>query len=139
MKTNTKNYLSIIIVSIIILFVTITGIYVYKASSDITFVGFSKKENKIEAPFDISKIENYESKFAEYNSYVYYNKLSENNQKVYRAFEYALDHAYTEVFIDNKLLSENYSAKDILLLLSLDSPLVEQNLVVGNSNFNVSV
>ncbi len=67
----------------------------------------------------------------EYDDYrvsLFYDQLSDNEQKIYRAYEYALEHAYTNVLIDTSLVEDADHLYTILEYLSLDTPLLEQNL-----------
>jgi hypothetical protein len=84
----------------------------------------------------VYKVKNYKSVYSQYNTYTHYSQLNQNEQMVYRAFEYALDNSFPYILIEDIYLEElTYSPKDILYLLSLDSPLVEQNLLNATDTF----
>ena len=99
----------------------------YEADQRLLYVAFSAGEEEAD-PFDYTTIKDYKSEFAPYNSYVLYDTLNNAEQLVYRFLEYALDHSYTTIFIDERLLADiTLPVKDILDFLCMDSPFVEQN------------
>lgn len=99
----------------------------YEADQRLLYVAFSAGEEEAD-PFDYTTIKDYKSEFAPYNSYVLYDTLNDAEQLVYRFLEYALDHSYTTIFIDERLLADiTLPVKDILDFLCMDSPFVEQN------------
>jgi hypothetical protein len=60
---------------------------------------------------------------------VYYSALNEREQLVYKAYQYALDNNYIYTYVDGTMLTENdLPASDIIVLLSLDSAIVQQNM-----------
>ena len=64
-----------------------------------------------------------------YNSYVYYNTLKKEEKIIYKAMQYAYDNNYVYFHVEQKALPESeYSLMDILTFLSLDSPVIQQNL-----------
>ncbi len=66
---------------------------------------------------------------ASYNSRTYYNALCDADQQVYRAFETALENGWEEVYLDDTLISScRHTPTEILVLLALDSPFLEQNI-----------
>ena len=78
---------------------------------------------------DAALYASYESRFAPLRSSVHFDTLSPAEQRIYRLFEYALDEGYPCLYMDERLLEEAaHSPGDILYFLSLDSPMVEQNL-----------
>ncbi len=75
------------------------------------------------------EIQEYEVKTDIYNAGVYYSKLNEREQLVYKAYQYALDNNYVYTYVDGTMLTENdLPASDIIVLLSLDSAIVQQNM-----------
>lgn len=89
---------------------------------------------------DVEALREYQSDYAEYNSYTYFSGLTDQEKLVYRIFEYALDHGFPRIYIDQKLLDGNaYAPRDILRFLSLDSPMLEQNLVREFSDGNLEL
>ena len=64
----------------------------------------------------------------QYRSSLHYNTLDTDGQQVYRALEYAMENGYTNILVDDLLLSDLEELEDILFALSYDSPLLEQNL-----------
>lgn len=70
-----------------------------------------------------------ESEYSQYNSYIHYESLTENEKLLYRIYEYALYNSYRFVLFDASLLEgSEQTAGSILRILSADSPLLEQNL-----------
>lgn len=75
------------------------------------------------------EIEEYQTKTDIYNTGIYYSALNEREQLVYKAYQYALDNNYIYTYVDGTMLTENdLSASDIIVLLSLDSAIVQQNM-----------
>lgn len=64
----------------------------------------------------------------DYRGSFHYDKLTENEQAVYNALEYAMENGYTYVYVDDLLVSDADVLCRIAEYLSLDSPLLEQNL-----------
>lgn len=73
-----------------------------------------------------------------YRSDMHYRVLSENEQIVYRALEYAMEHGYTSIMVDDQLITDPDILSHILSYLSLDSPLLEQNLRYTKGTFTLS-
>jgi len=74
---------------------------------------------------------------AQYRSQLHFNALSEKEQIVYRAFEYAMEKGYTNVLLDGQLVEDREAAEKVLRDLSWDSPLLEQNLSFGGGTFTM--
>ncbi len=99
----------------------------FEQDQNVIYVAFSKDGEENE-PMDYEKIAAYESKYSKYNSRILYNTLTPAQQRIYRIYEYAMDHEYTSMFIDARLLEGvELSLEEILKLYSMDSPLVQQN------------
>ena len=98
------------------------------------FVGFraeKTKEVELEGYERISAevFDTYESEYAAYGATVYYESLTQPEQRVYHIVQYAMDHSQPCIFIDDRLLvgiKENL--EEILFCLALDHPLLEQNV-----------
>ncbi len=70
-----------------------------------------------------------ESEYSQYNSYIHYESLAENEKLLYKIYEYALYNSYRFVLFDASLLEgSDQTAGSILRILSADSPLLEQNI-----------
>lgn len=81
---------------------------------------------------DADQYKSYRSIYSEYNTYTYYSTLNEAEKFIYRIFEYAFDNSYSNLYFDEKLLEKvTYPLGDILYMLTLDSPLVEQNVRIS--------
>lgn len=118
--------------------------------SDQAYIGFSAAATEELAyetmdTIEAKKLEKYSSKYAEFNSYIYYQALSGTERIIYNAFQYALDNNYQYILLDERLREESeYAVNDILRFLSLDSSVVEQNLVFkmsgdGNKGYRIYV
>ncbi len=95
------------------------------------YIAFSNGElfeTSEEIYFDANELYAAELKYSSLRSDLHYNALSENEQKIYRAFEYALENCYTNILIDKKLTDDSEILFKVIMHLALDSPLLEQNL-----------
>lgn len=70
----------------------------------------------------------YASEFSSYSSSYFLNLLTEDEKIIYHAMEYAFDNCYEQIIIDERICPNTENLDRILLYLSMDSPLVEQNL-----------
>lgn len=95
-----------------------------------------------EKPSDCSTIDyqnseeykSYSSVYSEYNTYTYYSTLLDKEKTIYHIFEYAFDNSYPYIVLGNGVLTEiETSVDDILYFLSLDSPMIEQNLNISQT------
>lgn len=75
-----------------------------------------------------SDFADYESEYNCYSSSLHYDTLTDNEKLVYHGLEYAMEHAYSSVIVENSLISSSEELEKILNYLSLDSPLLEQNI-----------
>lgn len=98
------------------------------------FVGFraeKTKEADLEGYERISAelFDTYESEYAAYGATVYYDSLTQQEQRVYHIVQYAMDHSQPCIFIDDRLLEGiGEDLEEILFCLALDHPLLEQNV-----------
>ena len=99
----------------------------FEQDQNTVYVAFSKDGEENE-PMNYDEIAEYRSVYSKYNPRVMYNTLRQQEQAIYRLLEYALDHEYTSIFIDARLLEGvALSLEELLLVFSMDSPLVQQN------------
>ena len=64
-----------------------------------------------------------------YNSKVYYNTLTEDEKVLYNALEYAFDHNYVYIFVEESVMSKTEKTmENIIDFVSLDSPVLQQNV-----------
>lgn len=118
-------------------------IYDFAQQNNFVRVGFSHEASPVSSGSEViyykaADLVNYESAYRDYNSYVYFSQLTEQEQKVYRIMEYALDNSYPNILFDDRLLEGNrYTLEEILRFLSMDSSMVEQNLVEGYTDFYI--
>ncbi len=86
----------------------------------------------------ISEVESYTPKYPDSNSYTLYSTLeTPEEQLVYRAYEYAFDHSYNNIFFDKSTVGDCVDLKKILYLYVLDSPMTGQTFshaVIGNND-----
>ncbi len=75
----------------------------------------------------IEEIKEYKPKTELYSSNIYYNAISQEEKIIYNAYLYALDNNYEYTYIDEALVKGENSPLDILVMLSLDSGLIQQN------------
>lgn len=136
------------ILSILSLSILCAGIYFIKKDAEdkkrlenTNYLGFSSElpSEKTVQFFSAEEISNGEFKYKDYNTYTYFSNLGDNERKIYKAFEYAFENSYQYVLFEEKLIKNTqYSINDILYFLSLDSPLVEQNLIKHKENFRLN-
>lgn len=73
-------------------------------------------------------------RFSSINSRTYYSKLGENEKLVYSAYEYAFENCLEAFYLNGEILSAcAYNDVELLIFLSLDHPLVEQNFEITTS------
>ena len=105
-------------------------------------IGFA--ETEVEEVDQLQKLtpeelENYTSRYSEYNSYTYFAHLNDSEKLLYRAYEYAMDQALPYFWIDDRLLLEmEHSTFQVLEFLSLDSAVVEQNICQSQAGYTVT-
>lgn len=89
--------------------------------------------------FPAEKLLEYESPYRKYASTVHYDTLSDNGKLIYKAMEYAFENKMQSILIDETLCEneDNDDLYKIIRYLALDSPLIEQNLLVTFGNFDV--
>ncbi|MBQ3865301.1 MAG: transglutaminase domain-containing protein [Clostridia bacterium] len=66
---------------------------------------------------------------ASYSSRICYGRLNDAEKMIYRSLEHAMLRGWEEIYLDQALLEESrYGAAELLVILAMDSPLMEQNL-----------
>ncbi|MEE0945812.1 MAG: transglutaminase domain-containing protein [Acutalibacteraceae bacterium] len=113
-----------------------------KKAESIAHIGFSNGdvfENEAELFFEAEELFEEELHFTEFRSSYHYDTLDADKQKIYRAYEFALEKGFTNILIDNQLVGEEKELFDILMLFALDSPVFEQNLRYGYGEFTCGV
>lgn len=129
-----KKRIPIIIVSAVLAFAFSVGIFcatiVFFVNNGVLIRVYKDSMDEKAETLLLLEMENYVSDYSQYNTYTYYSKLNKYEKIVYHSFEYALDNSLQYVMICKKLNGKlTYSPEDILYFLSLDSPIVEQNLL----------
>ncbi len=88
-------------------------------------IGFS--EGSINVSYD--DIKAYKPQKDIYNSKVYYDSLTEEEKVLYNALEYAFDHNYIYIFTEESIMNKTEKTmEDIIDFVSLDSPVIQQNV-----------
>lgn len=93
------------------------------------------KEEYIGAQF----FDDYTSQYKYLRSDIYYNALNPQEQQVYLALEYALENSFSNILVDSMLVESVDDIVKIAEYLSLDSPLLEQNLRFEGGTFTASI
>lgn len=146
MKKSVLQLVSIVVIVAVLM----TGGYFYRKEQEKQIaawreeVSFAFSNNAYEFKEDgwllKEELENYKPVNDVYNSGIYYEKLNKDEKLIYNAFEYALDNNYTYIYVDDRMvIEEERNVINILEFLSLDSPIVQQNLNVlsGKTNFSL--
>lgn len=94
----------------------------------------SSNEDEIQKILSLDELNAWENPYAKYSSYILYNTLTEDEKLVYRALEYALVNSYINTFIDYRIDVHEDRIREIAELLSLDTPLLEQNIICSVYN-----
>lgn len=108
------------------------------------YVGFADRESEnfsLEAftRVDCGVFDAYVSDYAAYSSDVYFQTLADADRQIYRMFQYAMDHALPCVLIDDRLLEQmECSVEEVLQFFSLDSAVVDQNLVYSSTTYTIT-
>ncbi|MBR5783145.1 MAG: transglutaminase domain-containing protein [Clostridia bacterium] len=100
-------------------------------------IGFSRsvknsveqKENIIDFVMTVDELSATENAYSKYCSGVIFNTLTEGEQTVFRALEYAMEHSYDRIFIDVRIMEDKQNAERIVEYLSFESPFLAQNVV----------
>ena len=94
-------------------------------------IGFTNIDKKkiIEEVLSIEELLKWKNPYGIYSSYTLYSTLNQNERLIYKALEYALTHAYKYTCIDYRIDVSQEKMKEIAELLSLDTPLLEQNIL----------
>ena len=94
-------------------------------------LGFSngelfKDEKQVIMPVDALPYDTV--KWDDYRGSLHYEQLTEGEKTVYRALEYALENGYTNILVDAEVAPNGKILEKAINALSLDSPMLEQNL-----------
>lgn len=100
-------------------------------------IGFSNGtlfDDSEETYFPASDFTEVKSEYAKYRSDLYFNALSPEEQNIYIALEYAMENNYKNLLFSYSVADSTETLIKVINHLSLDSPLLEQNLryVVGD-------
>lgn len=102
-----------------------------KQQQEIINFGFSSSDDEdcIEVVLTTEELCTWENPYGKYSSYILYDKLSFEEQLIYHALEYAMVNSYRYTFIDYRVNVTEGRMQQIAEFLSLDTPLLEQNLI----------
>lgn len=116
------------------------GFKLVEQAEAIPRIGFASgelfEEGNDEIILPASDFSNPELSSSAYRSSFHYDTLSEEHRLIYHALEYAMENAYSYILVDDKLVEDTETLLVILDYLSLDSPLLEQNLWYETGVFN---
>lgn len=147
MKKRLKKELIEGVIAIVILFCGYCGCEAYidkqvEEWNTVEYIGVSNEEaynNKVHfKTFD--EISEYESTQDYYSSEVYYKKLNEQEKFVYDTYKYAYENNISHLFFEEELISEcNYTLKELLEIFTLDTPVIEQNIICGEDKGSYTI
>lgn len=137
-KDKQTRFITIIIVIIGLLLTCFLNYAVsYSVGQDKIVVGFDNSFD-VKSPFytDINNFNDYESEYSQYRVDMHYNNLTEKEKVVYHIYEYAFENSYDTIYLDNRYFKDGETNGivevmdyyNILIFLSLDSPLIESNV-----------
>ncbi len=124
----------IIIVTCVLILITEIGYGVWnriqtqKELNEKLYIAFyTDEDDTYQVRSDWEAYRHYRSDY-DYNSRIYYDRLSDGAKAVYHFYEYAFDHHYSHILIDVRLAPQDSDLKTILHYFMLDSAMIEQNL-----------
>ncbi len=85
-------------------------------------------EDSEETFFEASAITADAVEYDRYRGSLHYGSLTDNEKAIYHALEYAMENGYTNILVDGLLADDIETLEKVADFLSLDSPLLEQNL-----------
>lgn len=108
----------------------------------VIYVGYSNKEDYDDYVHyeTLEKFKAYKFEKELYSNFYYYDQLNESEKIVYNLLRFAYEKNLDYIFVDESICNEcNYSLTDIASLFALDSPMLEQNLLVGEDTAEYTV
>lgn len=147
MKKRLKKEIIEGVIAIIILFCGYCGCEAYidkqvEEWNTIEYIGISNKDTyddkvNFKTP---DEIQDYEITQDFYSSEIYYKELNAQEKFVYDTYKYAYENNITHLFFEESLIDKcNYSLKEILEIFTLDTPIMEQNIVCGEDKGSYTV
>lgn len=99
-------------------------------------IGFASDSDNFDHVYILTlpELSAWDNPYSIYNSYYFYDTLNDDEKIVYRAVEYAMTYCYTQIFIDSRIDVFFGRMEKIVEYLSLDTPLLEQNLTCSAGN-----
>ena len=118
----------------------IVGVNAVAEAENIPKIAFGIEElseNSDELIMTADEVDALKTDLSEYRGELHYSTLSDSEKTVYRAYEYALENGYIHIYVDDLIISDYERLGEILEMLALDSPLLEQNLLYENGDFTM--
>lgn len=106
------------------------------------YIGYSNKPdyNDYVEYKTIEEFKAYEFEKELYSSFYYYDQLNESEKIVYNLIRFAYENNLDYIFVDESIHKEcTYSLKDIARLFALDTPMLEQNLIMGEDDTEYTI
>lgn len=72
-----------------------------------------------------------ELEYSKYCSGIIFDTLTQEEQLVFRALQYAMENSYDVIFIDNRIMENPRDAEQVVRYLSYESPFLAQNVIYG--------
>lgn len=108
----------------------------------VVYIGYSNKvdyDDYVEYE-TLETLEAYEFEKELYSNFYYYDQLNESEKTVYNLLRFAYEKNLDYLFIDESICDEcDYSLTDIASFLALDTPMLEQNLIMGEDDTKYTV
>ncbi len=103
-----------------------------KVPEDTSYILFETENDVV--PVSENDIISFKGEYSDLNSYIYYSKLNSSEKLLYKIYEYAFENCYNSFYVQSDILTDFvYNDVEILIFLSLDTPLVEQNFEMKTS------
>ncbi len=108
----------------------------------VVYIGYSNKVDYDDyVQYEtLETLEAYEFEKELYSNFYYYDQLNESEKTVYNLLRFAYEKNLDYLFIDDSICDEcDYSLTDIASFLALDTPMLEQNLIIGEDDTKYTV
>ena len=139
MKSNNKKII-IAICALLAITATVIVFVIQSSKNDkllkipegTSYILFETKNDIV--PVSEDDIISFKGEYSDLNSHIYYSKLNTSEKFLYKIFEYAFENCYDSFYVQSDALTDCvYNDVEILIFLSLDSPLAEQNFKMKTS------
>lgn len=103
-----------------------------KITDSTLYVLFESGEDVVAVPEE--DILSFKGAYSDLNNEIYYSGLNSSEKLLYKIYEYAFENCYNSFYVNNGVFTNCvYNDIEILIFLSLDTPLVEQNFEIRTS------